>query len=263
MGRRDRRLDPSIRHDFVSHEFVTMIQSGVESESRIITLILLVSLVATSLSSASPRISSSFRSPFTYQRFRHHASSKGTFSQPSPNLHVKRWNERFQSTVQPPMTTLTIPSMTKVRQSESKNVTLELAVLQSQLEARRQLLSVAKERHRMLSKKLERMIKKARRKRLRFYDTMFLKTMKFNRASYQRIKNQISYLDSTSVLLTEPANKTKPSVKLRDWQAEVILRKASKEHLIDDSDQILADSSLRVEKLNVVLDDIARQKNLL
>lgn len=152
-----------------------------------------------------------------------------------------------------------------VRESESKNVTAELADLQSKLELRRQKLTLAKDQHRMLSKKLERMIKKARRKRLYFYDTMLLKTMKYNKVSYERIKKQISYLDSTSDLLAEPSKvqmKVKPRIKLRDWQSEVILRKASQENLIDDSDKILADSTTRIRKLNVVLDDLARQKNL-
>lgn len=262
-GRAGREEDASavtaashVSREGLNHASATMIKSSVESETRIIAFLLLTSLASLPSSSASPRISgitsssfsSSFRSPFVAKRSH---SARGTFSQPLFNMMAKRWNERLQEIL--------------VRQSESKNVTEELSLLQSKLEIRRQKLQLAKEQHRMLSKKLERMIKKARGKRLYFYDSMLLKTMKYNKVSYERIKKQISYIDSTSDLLAEPSKvqmKLKPRIKLRDWQSEVILRKASHENLVDDSDKILADSTTRIQKLNVVLDDLARQKNL-
>ena len=156
------------------------------------------------------------------------------------------------------------------RSRRVSKINQEINKLAGELQQRKIQLSEARDRHRRLSQKLKGMIKKARRKRLYFFDTLLLKTLKYNRSHLQRIKEQMSRIDSSNDLLTagsswsrRKSKKPGKRITLRDFEAQHVMKEISQQNIVSDSDRILADSSKRLNLLNTVLDDMIREKNLL
>jgi hypothetical protein len=159
------------------------------------------------------------------------------------------------------------------QQEEGDKITREINKLANDLKERKILLSEARDKHRQLSRKLKTMIKKTRRKRLYFFDSLLLKTLKYNQFHLKRIKEQMNRIDSSNDILTSGTSRGKKPksgssssgkrVKLRDFEADHIMREISRQNIVSDSDLIIADSSKRITLLNAVLDDMAREKNLI
>lgn len=227
----------------------------VNSVHRSLLFIFLASL--TCPASAAPRSSSS--SSFTAGTFPSNGFMR-TISLPSSAYNSplnRRVNHRLQ------------PSDSGRRSSklqEGDQITRDIDKLASDLSQRMIQLSTARERHRQLSKKLKGMIKKTRKKRLHFYDTLLLKTLKYNRTYLRRIKDQLDRIDSSNDLLTAGSGmKSKNTGKrttLRDFEAKHVMRQISQQNIVRDSDQMIADSSKRIDLLNSILDDMIREKNL-
>lgn len=255
-------------------------------ELRLVSLIFTILVSLTCHASAAPRSSSSSSSSgtkgatFPANGFKRTISGSSSLSSSSFPYNLgsrKRVNSHHASQTASGLprasqsaSSSSVSLFSARLQDEGNKITQEINKLAQDLQDRRIQLSTARDRHRQLSKKLKAMIKKARKKRLYFFDTLLLKTLKYNRAYLKRIKEQLSRIDSTNDLLTSGSSnssskrkKKKSKTTLRDFEAKHIMKQISQQNLVSDSDQIVADSSKRLLLLNSVLDDMIREKNLI
>jgi hypothetical protein len=138
---------------------------------------------------------------------------------------------------------------------EEKKLITQINSLRSQLQTRYKMLQEVMNEVEDFSIKLRRMIKELRWRRLYFYDTLLLKTMKYNGNSIKQLTNEMKRIDSVRNALDKSSNKS-------SWKTRYAIKEVSDSNVLKDADQVAKSTRVKLQELTEIVDDMARENDL-
>lgn len=104
--------------------------------------------------------------------------------------------------------------------------------------------------------KLTRMNRKLRKRKMYFYDTLMLKTLRYSQEMQKQLENQLSKIDDAIRLVDSK------SVRDSAWKINYVMKQVSQDKILPTTDKLAKQTSSKISELNSIVNDMSREHRL-
>lgn len=107
-----------------------------------------------------------------------------------------------------------------------------------------------------LSLRIKSLVREVRWRKMSFYDTMLLKTLKYNNGEMNKLTSIMSRIQDAKNLLDSKV------VRNNTWKLEYVTKKMTQENLLPDADIIFKQTKAKIDELTQAIRDMADENNI-